>query len=681
MTKRFGFVLGSMAVVAFAVWMRLDTPQAGDRSNATRRIAAPASDRTAAGSLEPVEPSADRSEERAPRSTNSPKEQRSDSTLRMEPLSGLRVWVKQSDGSIAGHIPVALEERLTAGSSGRTIGDARSSPSDGLALIDLGELEVDGPSAVLRDALDFSYVVVLDIPTKTPAVFPLDSKPAPGDEITVEIPSTGSLIARVTDHEGQPLKGKGSVYYWWNTPEEAQRAPSGGGERVRDHSRSIENGEARFDGVGVGLVFNLVAHGGGHESARSGWVPGPTGAGDETVVHIRLGPPNAEVRFKVVGPDGAPVASTEFNAAFLYGEIARDKRPPSSSHRRLTSDSGGIVTYETGSYEFTRPRHLVLVHEDPNSDERSVGLLPLPKSVVSSERLDLGTIQLEPFHILAEGVVVDQHGATVAGASLRFQRAWGDTWNERQNLGRAVTTDANGRFTFHGDRLVPRMGVTIAVPGVGRRWDGAESFYDSDLAVGDRSLVLEVIRKEPTAPVEHGKLALDLRGQAGPAFLRLGIYWKRHGSSGGGGSTECPPFNMGEFEMERVEPGKYSYWIKARDGGWIVDRIDDIEVRAHEVTRDPRLTPWDVTDKLRFVHLQLHHPSGAAIKKAQPSIDPDGDVRSFFRRTDDEGNLTFVVPPDVTGVALSFGRGKTTANVVLQEPESGPQVVEIGGLD
>ena len=125
---------------------------------------------------------------------------------------------------------------------------------------------------------------------------------------------------------------------------------------------------------------------------------------------------------------------------------------------------------------------------------------------------------------------------------------------------------------------------------------------------------------------------------------------------------------MGPFELKNLPPGTYSVWIKSRDGNIKYGRVDNVVVVAGETTRDPQLLPLDLTQALRTVEIQLVHPSGTPLHKARPTIILDEVRKSFGIRCGKDGRGAFVVPYEVTRVAVAVDKESRVEVSLPSEP-------------
>lgn len=587
-----------------------------------------------------------------------------DSEEELEP-GGLRVRVIDADGEPVPGVDVELVGRIPGGYGQANWGTGTSSAPGGIAHIDLARL-TQGMQRMQAYGLEPQIEVRADIAcSPTPSV-ELEGSPADGSQVDLVLPAMGTVVVRVLDHEGLPLEDEAEVYFWWQSKEEAERTSDGGRRRIGRHHRSTSKGLARFEGIGLGISLSFTAWAPGLEGGSLNGVDGPQDAGEERVVEIRIGPQRPRVRLRVIDARGIPIAETRIEAQFvqlLDGSASRGRARPRVQTEWVETDADGLAEFWSHARAWDVDRALDVVVRTPNVSAQDdsawrVGTVPLARTFAPSSTIDLGDVRVGPVPIFAEGVVVDEAGDPLANVDLRFQEVYGDAWNERKDLsdGR-VRSDSNGHFLLRGTRAPERLSVYAYLKGF-------ERLTGTEIAVGDRTVVLELKPEVQIEPEPTGRIAIEVAMPKGTPFPRLGLYWR---SEAGSHSTECPPGGVGPFELKGLAPGTYAVWVKSRDGHLQFGRVEGVEVLADATTRDARLLPLDLENELRTVRLQLVHPSGKPLYKAQPEIILDALGKSFSVRTDKEGRAAFVVPKLTTGIGVSVDR-ETRVDVALALP-------------
>lgn len=631
----------------------------GIREPATRRAPTEADPRTAAESDTLVEPvsapvpvrtgveSGSRGTEEEPRPAEPP---------------GLLVRVVDAAGEPATGVSVSLRMRVGGQGEGRK-GAGTSRAPDGLAridLTDLAELRAQAPAI----GLSFSFFVQADVASATPVRTALEGWPEEGQRVELTLPPAGALRVRLLTREGEPLASEGQLGWWWVPADVAAADPSCAYERVPSHLLDAPAGEATIEGVGLGLTLSVTGSAPGFGSVTLRGIEGPTAPGEVRALELRLGPPLASVRLRVLDPQGNPLANQPLRGEFW---IDPDRVPsPAAGPLRptwlsFTSDADGLVTFWTapGAKE-AAPRLDVSRRardRDASADETwLLGSAFLPRVLGEGELADLGELRLQPVPVIAEGRVLDAHGNPVARANLAFLERFGDgpelPWFNLPD-GR-LTTVADGAFRLRG-RFPRALGVQVEAKGFAllRR---------EDLEVGARGLELRLAPAE--APAPSGALTLDVRidPEVFPDALILRIDGRDH--------DRRPDWFPGRaLTFERVPPGRYAVSVETRAGGLEVARVEDVEVRAGETAEDSRLLPFDVRGLARTVRLEVLRPDGSPRRRQSLRVDPLEPRSSFRARTDDEGAVSLVLPRRVTQLDVALESGER-ARVALGTGEA-----------
>jgi RNA polymerase sigma factor (sigma-70 family) len=209
----------------------------------------------------------------------------------------------------------------------------------------------------------------------------------------------------------------------------------------------------------------LMAYVAGHEPCLVEGL-GPRLRADQAAgaaLELRLGGPARSIAGRVVGADGQPLAGLRVVAADAHFVGATDQLL-----ENVIGDQGDVVTDGDGRFELrglsSRPYTVRAV--DPRT------LL-----VVDAAGVAAGTTGLElradaaPFAERVEGVLIDRHGAPVAGARVALRAVLhaggGSGFTKALPRRDGVTSDGAGRFVL---QKCPRRGVQLTVAGDGIAW-------------------------------------------------------------------------------------------------------------------------------------------------------------------------------------------------------------------
>jgi hypothetical protein len=243
---------------------------------------------------------------------------------------------------------------------------------------------------------------------------------------------------------------------------------------------------------------------------------------------------------------------------------------------------------------------------DPGAPTRSLALLDLPPRAASEERM-VGDVTDRGAALLVAGVVEDASGKPLQGAAVevrevrqRGQSRVADTDD--------VTTDAEGRFSVEGATGESKLTVHVSL----------EGWYLAELpmfAPGRDDLRVTL------APA--GGIAGSVRTPEGAAPLRVEIFVSGEPSRNGGTGYEASDGlstwvqKDGSFSFPSLRPGKAKVSVRH---GWsdrdTVAVVEDVEVVAGQVTRDPRLQGLDLAKSLRAIRVSAVDPDGRPVAGA-----------------------------------------------------------------
>jgi hypothetical protein len=562
---------------------------------------------------------------------------------------GLRVRVVDDTGAPVAGIGVALVMQV-AGQGRDERGHATTRAPDGLARIGLEDLsELRARAATF--AVSFVFSVTADVASATPVRAELEGWPKDGDEALLRLPPTGGVRVRVLTREGTPHTDDAQVAWWWVPADVAAADPDCAYDRVSDHFVAAEGGVALLEGVGLDVTLQLSASAAGFGGVSARGIAGPRTRGEVRDVELRLGPPLATVRVRVLDTAGRPLAETRLHGELwdepdsVPGPAAGPARP---SWLVLTTDAAGVATFQRASGRVEVPPRLDVTRrsrdKDAAHDEHwSIGSVRLPLALVEGETADLGDVALAPVPVIAAGVVVDEAGAPVPRAALWFsERPTADhQWVSLPEP--RCTTGADGRFLVRGPRLPKLLAVDVTAKGF-------TSLAARELEVGaqDVRLVLSPASERP--PTGAVKVHVELEPDVSPLALLL----KLRRPDGG---VRRPDWWSGRaMQVDGLTQGSYDVWLETRDGGLELTRVEGVTVEAGQVTEDPRLLPLDARGLARTVQLECVRGDGSPWRRRALRVDPLEPRASFNEKTDDEGVVTLVLPRRVTALVVAVQR-------------------------
>lgn len=603
--------------------------------------------------------------------------------LTLQPRRTLAVQVTDRQGRPVGEVPIELRTRADDASAGSgwtvatdAAGRAEFGPIDLFAHLD---------PAALRELW-----VAVDAPLGAPLRERLRLSALPEGPVEFTLPATGRLIVDLVDAEGAPLETVGSftVRELW----EFEREKLGEWPEARWPASRwfVVDGRSHYElpHVEAGLTFVVAADkGDDFTQGMTQVVVGPREAGE--TVAVRLAAPKsdpettARVTGAIVGEDGKPLASTE--VVVLWNDD--DTRVTRRDLARGKTDAGGRLSAPIGRWSSSRSNaefvpwiEVVVPRADGNGIEAS-GMVALPRTREIGA-LDFGEITVRPAPRFASGVVVDDTGAPVEGATLNVTAVPAEAGMLRGDFtDRLLTasTSVDGRFTIWGDAPRGRLSIR-AGPGEAERavplWHASE-FQELTAATAELRFVLwrcgTIVAPVVGDPEEIAGLAF------GTSVIRsdgetIGGW---HGGVGDDGVIETSiPIGRARLEITR--------------GGTVVAVRDGIEVKPGA---DAELEPIDLSATAHQVELSIVDENGQPIEAGwivMPNAEDDERVARMKEMFGPERSRMFPFPrrPNVS----LFEDGRTTlrsdsplpafavgaagrAAVVVRNPASSERIV------
>jgi hypothetical protein len=222
----------------------------------------------------------------------------------VEPDVTLRVRVVDHAGRAASGVPVALERR-TPSRQNRVARGALLTDEHGVAaFLHVQQRRSPGPEE--RELAEPWDVVVAIQQLDVPPV-PVELQPPPAEPVTIKLPPTGRLKARVT-FAGRPLPGLDELALHAGPARDAIAANCAWTAFVG------EDGWARWGFVPLAKTLFVVPR-----QSASTWecaTPGPTAPDQELAFTIDLADSVIALQGRMLGDDGTPLANEAFRASF-----------------------------------------------------------------------------------------------------------------------------------------------------------------------------------------------------------------------------------------------------------------------------------------------------------------------------------------------------------------------------
>ena len=502
--------------------------------------------------------------------------------LGLEADRSLAVEVVTRDGAPARGVPVHLG------------GDpARPGPLDVRGVTGPeGRVEFRHLDSLLPEPSDgFPIRVSLPIASARPIRWTLDASRVPEEPVRLVLPDTGTVAVELRDDGGAPVSAWVHV-----TPIRVPADdPSGRSTGSRVSVRTRE-GRAFFPFVEVGGDVLVEADPDDRASPESKVIAGPAKPGKTVTVKLTAGKPYPVLKGRILDPDGVPLANT-----WVTGELVSDVDSVRGSvlWRAHTDREGGFEARAPTNRPVSSLRWL-RVHTDlPPRWSAEVDLHPGPGRTV-----DLGDVRLVAEPVLAEGVVVDGEGEPVDWATIRVRKevhlegrdeTYWDPVNEWM-----TQTDDVGAFQLLGEAPAGNFEIYAGKS----RWIDADPLPLRPGSTGYR-FVLE----------REGKLAGAVRVAEGidPTWLGVRVEPEHRPRT----ARVWPPrervSNDGTFLVAGLPAGmaRVTFLLEGREDPVAV--VEDVEVRAGEVSRDPRLQGLDLESALHRIEVEVVDSAGRAI--------------------------------------------------------------------
>ncbi|MCA8965091.1 MAG: hypothetical protein H6838_06720 [Planctomycetes bacterium] len=370
-------------------------------------------------------------------------------TLALQTDERVAVVVTWPDGAPAPGVPVTFAHQWKDQRSEqlfRTTTDAR-----GRALLPHFQILRPPP----RNKQVETFAALLRLPAATPVGAPFEGRPAPKEAIALVAPWLGKVEVQLADQRGTPLLSPAQV---WLVPDPPQAQdtlskPEGPPLPVPRFETALREDKPAS---GAPVVFaNVPVQTPVRISARfpyAGRMPslsatGPEHVGESRRVELRLPDDRAVLAGRCRLDDGEPIATQKVSLILwregsalgeLFVETIDDGRFD------LVAQARGGTTQDQAEFRWTR-----------RDADRSVvyGVRVPIAPLVQGERRELGDLVFTPLPPLANGMVVDDLGAPVEGATVQLQAQRLEDGKEswRTVPGWTARTGEDGRFALFGD--------------------------------------------------------------------------------------------------------------------------------------------------------------------------------------------------------------------------------------
>ncbi|MEE2888547.1 MAG: hypothetical protein VX951_14040 [Planctomycetota bacterium] len=439
------------------------------------------------------------------------------------------------------------------------------------------------------------FEAVLLMPLHNPEASDFSGRPVPTETVELRMPPTGSIALRMVDLEGRPFTHPVHV----DLRMQAEQAVSWARlQKRKEQNRS----EIVFPFIGLGLQF--TAHCRLDDDDFRWKVPsiaGPSNPGERVTVDVVVAPTEGMLFGRLLDNAGQPLAG--LRPSFLIN----------TSVGRLEGED--VTTDKDGRFHL--PYQVRDKHQPPyrleirNKGVRPVAGLAMRLPGLPAARVtDLGDLQLDGFGAIAYGVVMNDRGEPIKGASLQLQR-------ERQMGGEQLKmafvdeafvvgrSDAEGRYEMFGELEPGRYRLRVTAR-------GHFTLNSNDLRTGS-AFDLQLLRNSQlvgTVLTPSWLRSSDLRTVL---ESELGAKKRR---------DDRIHFYRGKkfIYFERVPPGSYTVSIRLKGFPDPIYRASGLQILPGQTEVHPRLLDIDLGSFLHRFELTAVNQHGQPIKPRWPLI-------------------------------------------------------------
>ncbi|MBL8737198.1 MAG: hypothetical protein JNL12_12270 [Planctomycetes bacterium] len=569
----------------------------------------------------------------------------------------LRLSAQFADATAAAGVPIAvLQQRAGENGPARPLwqGDSDARGTVVLRHFQLHRQPNDKPDA------NEAFAAIARVPGAS--AVPFAGRPVQGDPVVVPVPPLGRIAVQVVDHAGTPVLAQGTIGLTSEAGPAA--APSGAPPLPRQflaQSREKPPGEALVLLPFAEVMAPLRVHARFPEARRAaevGPLTGPSTAGETRTVALPLGPEQALLAGRLLGPDGEALggAPTPVEVTLWHG----DQRQVHGDVHALDDGRFDWVLGDFGDREgFVVEFRLVPKEGVLGGAGEPLGARVRTGTIRGGRRIELGDVRLVVLPVLASGEVLDDAGRPIAGARVTVRCGALPAGNRASEMAplRSLATrcDEQGRFTILGE-APPARGELLA--------EQDQHFAETlPLQAGaPHRLVLQ------RAGRLRGRVLLPDWLAEGAVSLHLYPYEEARKKDSR--SMRLSRRSGGRFNLDMIRPGRFQARVQLRNAPEPLAVFDDVFVPPGD-TRDPRLQPLDLRSLLFRYQLRAVDAAGQPMPLDGPilarSSTADGQVvESAFRWQRGRAELISTSP---SAELTFFGRGLRTLRTTLAPGE------------
>ncbi|HUR28445.1 MAG TPA: hypothetical protein VM509_09680 [Planctomycetota bacterium] len=535
----------------------------------------------------------------------------------LAPDRTLLVRVVGADGAPVGGVPVAL--RLRRMSRRFDVLDARTSPSDGVARLRHAGQVLDSEAGSAPE-----FVLGVQGLFDPPIEAPLERALALGEPLELALPPSGSCEVVVVDLDGRPVRGPLDVRLGFGDAGPSGHAPPWSENRLERDADAVV-----FEQVALGreLVASVVRESSSTTLEARG--SGPVQQGERVVLRVPLGSGAWNLRGRLLGAAGVPLAGATARAQLESG----DGRARFETTWPLSTGVDGRFALELPASAAVKSGMVLALHRlGDDGAELSVARRTIHPEL-DARVLDLGDFLLAETPVAIRGRVVDAAGHGIEGAEVVPALAFEPDADPLEAAPRApwlqpVRSGEGGKFELRCEPWPMRLTLEARKNGLVGQPEAVE------LGARDVRLVLRA------GGAIAGRVLLDPSLQAAIVLVEAFEDELLPGAPPVARGTPAVVARDGAFAIEALRSAPHSIRVIDAATGTELGRVEGIEVRAGEAARDPRCDPLDLRERFRLLCLELQDEDGAQVREARALSRPsdDGDAK-WTAATRSEGRL------------------------------------------
>ena len=439
-------------------------------------------------------------------------------------------------------------------------------------------------------------------------VLALDGAALAAGEVQSVLPPTGSVEVIVRELDGRPAAAGTGVELTLVDEQREAVNPLLAESRPR-WAIELRDGRAVFPYVELGRTWEVLARRPQASAASRARGRGPTRAGERASLLVELGSDHPAVRYRAVDAAGTPFAEVALKVRRQDGFFSRELV--------VETDAGGWFVVDLEGAWFLGSGTIVAAYKRGDGS-----LLRGRADLVGGNEAGLhegGDVVLLPDDLLVAGIVVDETGAPVAGATVTAgARGFGRPMFVEFGGGVRGESDGSGRFELRG--LLERESFDVQAF-QGRRESEPvrvrEGSRDVRVALSPRWRLRGRLLVDPGISPDELQVDLEADGE------ELGLDASIQGE--------------GAFQLQGAAAGTYGLFVALGD-----ERL--VEIPSLHVAGDVELGSIDLRGRVTRHRIELVGGGGSDELRGDLAWRPAGSQDAWTSRSFDGRQLAILTP-------------------------------------